>query len=105
MQRLAGSSLLEGTLVDWVVTRPAAEPRLPVAWLKPEDKAAELQRLQAERARLAAREAEVMLGFAADRPDDHDPAPGTPGGAAASGGRPSRSSPASASPSPTSWRW
>jgi hypothetical protein len=66
-------------LVDWVVTRPAAGPRLPVAWLSAEQKAAELQDIQALRARLAAREAEVMLGFAADRPDDHDPEPGTPG--------------------------
>jgi len=81
MQRLAGSSLLEGTLVDWVVTRPAAEPRLPVAFLNAEEKAAELQRIQAERAKLSAREAEVMLGFAADRPDDRDPQPGTPGAA------------------------
>src|SRR3954454_3762612 len=79
MQRLAGSSLLEGVLVDWVVTRPTVVPRLPVGWLSAEQKAAELQRLQGERARSAAYEAEVMLGFAADRPDDHDPEPGTPG--------------------------
>src|SRR4051794_12688209 len=79
MQRLAGSSLVERVLVDWVVTRPAVEPRLPVGILSAEEKAAELQRIQAERAKLAAREAEVMLGFAADRPDDHDPQPGTPG--------------------------
>jgi hypothetical protein len=81
MQRLAGSSLLEGVLVDWVVTRPTAEPRLPVAFLSAEEKAAELQRIQAERAKLSAREAEVMLGFAGDRPDDRDPQPGTPGAA------------------------
>jgi hypothetical protein len=79
MQRHAGSSLLEGVLVDWVVTRPTAEPRVPVPFLSAEEKAAELQRIQAERAKLSAREAEVMLGFAADRPDDHDPQPGTPG--------------------------
>src|SRR4051812_15829696 len=79
MQRLACSSRIEGVLVDWVVTRPAAEPRLPVAWLSPEGKAAELQRIQAERAKLAAYEADVMLGFTADRPDEDDPAPGTPG--------------------------
>jgi hypothetical protein len=79
MQRLAGSSLLEGVLVDWVVTRPTAEPRLPVGLLSAEQKAAELQRIQAERARLSGWEAEVMLGFAADRPDDHDSRPGTPG--------------------------
>src|SRR3954465_12656503 len=79
MQRLAGSSRIGGVLVDWGVPGPAAEPRLPVAWLSPEEKAAELQRIQAERAKLAAYEADVMLGFAADRPDEDDPAPGTPG--------------------------
>ena len=79
MERLAGSSLLEGVLVDWVVTRPTAQPRLPAGFLRADEKAAELQHIQAERAKLAAREAEVMLGFAADRPDDHDPQPGTPG--------------------------
>ena len=81
MQRLAGSSLLEGVLVDWVVTRPALQPRPPVGLLSAEQKAVELQRIQGERARLSAWEAEVMLGFAADRPDDHDPEPGTPGAA------------------------
>ena len=79
MERLAGSSLLEGVLVDWVVTRPTVEPRLPVALLSAEQKAAELQRIQAERAKLSAWEAEVMLGFAGDRPDERDPQPGTPG--------------------------
>jgi hypothetical protein len=34
---------------------------------------------RAERARLAAREAEVILAFAADRPDDEGPAEGRPG--------------------------
>src|SRR6185437_4968001 len=58
---------------------PAAERRRPVARLTPEEKAAELQRIQAERARLAAREADVILGFATDRPDDEDPAEGHPG--------------------------
>ena len=79
MQRLAGSSVLEGVLVDWVVTQPTVAPGLPVGLLSAAQKAAELQRIQADRAKLAAREAEVMLGFAADRPDDHDPEPGTPG--------------------------
>src|SRR3954471_3459448 len=79
MQRLADSSLLEGVLVDWVITRPAMEPRLPVALLNAEQKAAELQRIRVERAKLSAWEAEVILGFAADRPDEQDPQPGTPG--------------------------
>src|SRR6185312_5928213 len=62
-----------------VAFRPAPELPLPVSWLSAEEKADELGRIQAERARLAAREAEVILGFAADRPDDEDPAEGQPG--------------------------
>jgi hypothetical protein len=79
MQRLAGSSLVEGVLVDWVRTQPRPEPRLPVSWLTPEEKAAELQCIRATRAQLAAREADVMLGFAADRPDHDDPPDDHPG--------------------------
>src|SRR4051812_17437157 len=70
---------LEGFLADVVRLQPAPEPRLPVAWLTDQDKAAELQRIQADRARLAARENEVMLGFAADRTDEEDPPAGSPG--------------------------
>lgn len=67
-----------GVVVD-VVYRPAPERSRSVSRLTPEDKARELQRLQAERARLAAREADAILGFAADRPDAEDPAEGSPG--------------------------
>src|SRR3954470_1734119 len=77
---MAGSSVLEGLLVDWVRTRPAPEPRPPVAWMSPEEKAEELQWIQRNRAREAAREAELILALAADRPDLLDPPPGTPGG-------------------------
>src|SRR3954468_16501981 len=70
---------LEGFLADVVRLQPAPEPRLPVAWLTDQDKAAELQRIQADRARLAARENEVMLGFAAHRTDEEDPPAGSPG--------------------------
>src|SRR3954463_15780369 len=80
MQRMAGTSTVEGYLVDWVRTVPTPEPRLPVVWLSAEEKAEELQRLQRNRARDAAREAELILGLAADRPDELDPPPGTPGG-------------------------
>src|SRR4051794_8906812 len=66
----------EGIVLD-VVRRP--EPPRPVGWLSPAEKAAELMRIQADRARLAARENEVMLGFAADRPDDADPPADHPG--------------------------
>src|SRR4051812_5148174 len=76
---MAGSSVVEGMLVDWVRTRPTPEPRLPVSWLSDEEKAEELQRLQRNRARDAAREAELILALAADRPDELDPPPGTPG--------------------------
>jgi hypothetical protein len=55
VQRTAGSSVVEGRLVDRVRTRPTPEPRLPVAWLPAEEKAEELQRLQRNRARNAAR--------------------------------------------------
>src|SRR3954469_15638131 len=85
---MRGSSVVEGMLLDWVRTRPTPEPRLPVSrlapggegsWLSAEEKAAELQRLQANRARDAAREAELILALAGDRPDELDPPPGTPG--------------------------
>jgi hypothetical protein len=76
---MAGSSVVEGMLVDWVRTRPTPEPRLPVSWLSAEEKAEELQRLQRNRARDAAREAELILSLAGDRPDLLDPPPGTPG--------------------------
>src|SRR3954447_8493890 len=66
----------EGIVLD-VVRRP--EPPRPVGWRPPAEKAAELMRIQADRARLAARENEVMLGFAADRPDDADPPGDHPG--------------------------
>src|SRR3954451_1291274 len=79
VQVMRGSSVVEGMLVDWVRTRPTPEPRLPVSWLSAEEKAVELQRLQANRARDAAREAELILALAADRPDELDPPPGTPG--------------------------
>src|SRR3954451_16266690 len=66
----------EGIVID-VLRRP--EPPRPVGWMSPAEKAAELMRIQADRARLAARENEVMLGFAADRPDDADPPGDHPG--------------------------
>jgi hypothetical protein len=47
--------------------------------LSREQKAAELQRVQALKAMTAAYEAELVLGLADDSPDDDDPPPGTPG--------------------------
>jgi hypothetical protein len=62
-----------------VAFRPVPERPRPVSRLTPEQKAAELRRIRAERARLAVREADVILGFAADRPDDEDPPADHPG--------------------------
>src|SRR5438309_7603660 len=59
--------------------QPAGVPRLPVALLDDHEKAAELARVQQRRAMDTAYEAELALGLAVDRPDDADPAPGTPG--------------------------
>src|SRR6478735_8906120 len=79
MERMTGTSTLEGILVDWVRTRPTPEPHLPVAFLTKQQKAAELVRVQRARAMLTGREAELILGLAGDCPDDEDPKPGTPG--------------------------
>src|SRR3954468_19536669 len=76
---MAGRSSIEGVLVDWVITRPTAEPRLPVAWLSKEQKAAALSRLQGDRARMTAYEADLILGLAADCPEDGDLPPDAPG--------------------------
>jgi Domain of unknown function (DUF222)/HNH endonuclease len=65
-------------VVDVVYPPTPRQPR-PLHRTTPEEKAAELQRIQVERAKLAAREADVILGFAADRPDDDDPPGDHPG--------------------------
>ncbi|WP_040338663.1 HNH endonuclease signature motif containing protein [Candidatus Blastococcus massiliensis] len=79
MQRMAGTSMVEGFLFDWVRTQPEPDPRLPVSWLDDEEVAAELGRIQRHRARETAREAELILRLAELRPDVDDPQPGTPG--------------------------
>ncbi|GAB3304626.1 hypothetical protein GCM10027451_10440 [Geodermatophilus aquaeductus] len=83
MQEVAGS-LVERALAGWLVEQPARVQRLPVALLSREQKAAELQRLQARKAMEAAYEAELILGLADDSPDDDDPPPGSPGARARS---------------------
>ncbi|MGY1590489.1 hypothetical protein ACI79D_00780 [Geodermatophilus sp. SYSU D00708] len=55
---------------------------LPVHARSPEEKAAELQRLQQLEAMLAAYELDLVAGLATDRPDTHDRRPGRPGAAA-----------------------
>ena len=76
---MAGTSVVEGVLIDWVATQPESEPRLPVEWLDDADVAAELGRLQRNRARDTAREADLILRLAKLRPDTDDPPSGTPG--------------------------
>src|SRR3954451_16017896 len=76
---MAGQTLLGGVLVDWAATQPAVEPRLPVAWLSRQQKAAELERIQRDRAMQTAREAELILGLATDCPEDLDLPPDAPG--------------------------
>ncbi|MGY1700972.1 DUF222 domain-containing protein [Geodermatophilus sp. SYSU D00766] len=68
-----------GDLLDLLAARPPEISRLPVGLLSREQKAAELQRLQARKAMDAAYEAELVLALADDSPDEDDPPPGTPG--------------------------
>ena len=80
MQEVAGyRSPVERALVGLLIGEPAPLRRLPVALLSREQKATELQRIQAAKAMTAAYEAELVLGMADDSPDDLDPAPGTRG--------------------------
>ena len=76
---MVGASRVEGVVLDWVVARPEPAVRLPVSWLGDREVAAELGQIQRNRARDAAREAELILRLAELRPDDGDPAPGSPG--------------------------
>jgi hypothetical protein len=79
MQVARGSSVIEGMLVDWARVLPEPEALPPVFALDDEECAAELGRLQRNRARDAAREADIILRLAELRPDTDDPKPGTPG--------------------------
>jgi len=79
MQRAAGTSRVESALRDWLGSLPERGSRLPVSALADGEVAAELQRIQRNRARDAAREAELILRLAQLRPDVEDPAPGSAG--------------------------
>lgn len=81
---MTGSSVVEGVLIDWAAAQPEPDPRLPVSWLGDQEVAAELARIQRNRARETAREAELILRMAELRPDADDPPPGTPGARARS---------------------
>ena len=72
-------SAVERALAGWLVERPTPFRRLPVALLSRGQKAAELQRVVALKATIAAYKAELVLGPADDSPADDEPAPGTPG--------------------------
>ncbi|TYP88927.1 uncharacterized protein DUF222 [Blastococcus xanthinilyticus] len=72
--------MVESLLVDWVYRLPdedVAGP--PVELLDAGQVASELARLQRNRARETAREADLILRLAELRPDVDDPPPGTPG--------------------------
>jgi hypothetical protein len=80
MSRITGTaSLAEGVLIDWSISQPASLPRLPVDLLDRTQTAAELQRVVAQRAMLAAYEAELVLHMADESPESEDPPPGTRG--------------------------
>jgi hypothetical protein len=79
MDLVSGRSVVEGVLVDWAVARPAELPTLPVGLLSRAEVADELGRVQAQRAMLAAYEAELVLALAAEATDADDPPPGSPG--------------------------
>ena len=72
-------SPLEGALVGRLLERPASTARLPVELLSREQKAAELQRVQARKAMDATYEAELVMGLADETPDTLDPPPDHPG--------------------------
>ncbi|MGY2130528.1 DUF222 domain-containing protein [Blastococcus sp. SYSU DS0617] len=79
MRTLVGTSVVEGVLIDWVSAQPEAHLDLPADWLDDEQVAAELARIERDRARQTAREAQLILRLAELRPDTDDPPPGTPG--------------------------
>ncbi|MGY1744278.1 DUF222 domain-containing protein [Blastococcus sp. SYSU D00695] len=72
-------SRVERALVEWLIEVPGSRPRLPVELLTRSEKAVALERLVAERARLAAYEAELVLSLADESPDSADPPPGARG--------------------------
>jgi hypothetical protein len=77
---MTGSSRVEGVLIDWAQGPAGPEWRPPACWLDDAQVAAELGRIQRDRARDTAREAELILRLAALRPDTDDPPPGSRGG-------------------------
>jgi len=104
MSRVLGQRSVEGLLVDWSIEQPLPARRLPMSLLSKAQKAAELQRVQARKARDAAYEAELVLGLADDTPDTLDPPPDQPGATRGSWA-PEPELPGVSSSSLRSWRW
>jgi hypothetical protein len=84
MSSPAPVSGLESAVAEWFVERPIVGERLPAALLSRDQKARELQRVQAAKAMLAAHEADLVNGLADDTPDDVDPPADHPGARKAS---------------------
>jgi hypothetical protein len=79
MTAAAPVSGLESAVAEWFVEQPLVGERLPAALLSRDQKARELQRVQAAKAMLAAHEADLVNGLADDTPDDCDPPADHPG--------------------------
>ena len=76
---MSGTTTVEDLVLDWVLIQPEPDPRPPVWALDDEGVAAELERIQRNRARDTAREADLILRLAELRPDSDDPQPCAPG--------------------------
>ena len=87
MQQAERTSRVETLLRDWLWSLPERGSRPPVSALADGEVAAELQRIQRNRARDTAREAELILRLGQLRPDGDDPPPGTRGARSRSWGR------------------
>ena len=66
-------------MAEWLRCAPERGSRLPVSELDDAAVVAELGRIERNRARDTAREADLILRLAALRPDVDDPPPGSPG--------------------------
>ncbi|WP_116452040.1 HNH endonuclease signature motif containing protein [Blastococcus litoris] len=80
MQRMQASSRFESLVSDWLRGRPEPELQRPLTSLGDGEVTAELARIERNRARDAAREADLILRLAELRPDTDDPPPGSRGG-------------------------
>jgi hypothetical protein len=77
-----------GGLVEWWLWQAPSVARMSVESLTAEQKALELQRVQARKAMDCAYEAELVMALAAERPDADDPPPGHPGARRSGAGSP-----------------